>query len=83
MKSNSFVDPVSGVSVYPLPGGVTLAYNLCLGCTISRWKGIIEEIHYGGSIIPLAITENLDLEKPSFGPSKWPWKLKLAKLVNC
>jgi hypothetical protein len=26
-----------------------------------------------------AIIENLDLEKPSFGPSKWPRKLKPAK----
>jgi hypothetical protein len=46
---------------------------------IARWKGIIEEIHFGGSMIPLAIIENLDLEKPSFRPSKWPRKLKPAK----
>jgi hypothetical protein len=29
--------------------------------------------------MPLDIIENLDLKKPSFGPSKWPWKLKPAK----
>jgi hypothetical protein len=29
------------------------------------------------------IIENLDLEKPSFRPSKWPQKLKLLKIVNC
>ena len=29
--------------------------------------------------MPLTIIENLDLEKPSFGPSKWPRKLKPAK----
>jgi hypothetical protein len=46
---------------------------------IARWKGIVEEIHFGGSIMPLDIIENLDLEKPSFGPSKWPRKLKPAK----
>jgi hypothetical protein len=46
---------------------------------IARWKGIVEEIHFGGSIMSLAIIENLDLEKPSFGPSKWPRKLKPAK----
>jgi hypothetical protein len=46
---------------------------------IARWKGIIEEIHFGGSIMPLDIIENLDLEKPSFRPSKWPQKLKPAK----
>jgi hypothetical protein len=46
---------------------------------IARWKGIVEEIHFGGSIMPSAIIENLDLKKPSFGPSKWPQKLKPAK----
>jgi hypothetical protein len=46
---------------------------------IDRWKGIIEEINFGGSIIPSDIIENLDLKKPSFGPSKWPQKLKTAK----
>jgi hypothetical protein len=46
---------------------------------IARWKGIVEDIHFGGSIMPLVITENLELEKPSFGPSKWPHKLKPAK----
>jgi hypothetical protein len=29
--------------------------------------------------MPLDIIENLYLEKPSFGPSKWPQKLKPAK----
>jgi hypothetical protein len=46
---------------------------------IARWKGIIEEIHFGGSVMPLDMIENLYLEKPSFIPSKWPWKLKPDK----
>jgi hypothetical protein len=29
--------------------------------------------------MPLVIIENLDIEKPSFGPSKWPRKFKPAK----
>jgi hypothetical protein len=29
--------------------------------------------------MPSTIIENLDLEKPSFRPSKWPRKLKPAK----
>jgi hypothetical protein len=29
--------------------------------------------------MPLDIIKNLDLEKTSFGPSKWPQKLKPAK----
>jgi hypothetical protein len=43
---------------------------------IAHWKGIVEEIHFGGLIMPSTIIENLDLEKPSFRPSKWPQKLK-------
>jgi hypothetical protein len=43
----------------------------------------LERYHRGdsfwGSIMPLSIIENLDLEKPSFRPSKWPKKLKPAK----
>jgi hypothetical protein len=35
---------------------------------IACWKGIIEEIHFGGEIIPSMIIENIDPEKPSFGP---------------
>jgi hypothetical protein len=80
------VDPVLGSLVYQLPGGITLAYDLCLGHTIARWKGIDEEIHFGGSIKPLAIIEVLDHEKTSFRPSKWPQSLgteKLLKIVNC
>ena len=34
-------------------------------------------------MIPLAIIENLDPEKPSFIPLKWPRQLKLLKIVNC
>ena len=46
---------------------------------ITHWKGIVDEIHFWGSIMPFYIIENLDIEKPSFGPSKWPRKLKTAK----
>jgi hypothetical protein len=46
---------------------------------IARWKGIVEEIHFGGSMIPFSIIKNLYLKKTSFRPSKWTWKLKPAK----
>jgi hypothetical protein len=46
---------------------------------IACWKGIVEEIHFGGSIMPLGIIEELDPKKTSFRPSKWPQKLKTAK----
>jgi hypothetical protein len=49
---------------------------------IAHWKGIIEEINFGSSIMPSDIMEKLDTEKPSFRPSKWPRKLKLLKIVN-
>ena len=49
-KDNSFVDPVLGSSMYKLPVGITLAYDLRLGHMIARWKGIIEEIHFMGGI---------------------------------
>jgi hypothetical protein len=50
---------------------------------IACWKGIVEEIHFGGSIMPSVIIEKIDPKKPSFRPSKWPQKLKLLKIVNC
>jgi hypothetical protein len=73
-------------SVHQLLGVVTFAYDLRFRRVIARWKGIVEEIHFGGSIMPSAIIENLDLKKPSFRPSKWPRKLKPtknSKLPNC
>jgi hypothetical protein len=65
--------------VHQLPGVVSFAYDLRFRRMIARWKFIIEEINFGGSIMHLDIIENLYLEKPSFGPSKWPRKLKTAK----
>jgi hypothetical protein len=79
MKRKKSCGPRLGKLVHQLPGVVTFAFDLRFRCLIARWKGIIEEIHFGHSIILLAIHENLYLEKPSFRPSKWSWKLKPAK----
>ena len=79
MKLQKSRGPRLGKLVHQLPGVVTFAYDLCFRHVIARWKGIIEEIHFGVSIMPSNIIENLYLEKPSFGPSKWPRKLKPAK----
>jgi hypothetical protein len=79
MKRQKSCGPRLGKLVHQLPGVVTFAYDLRFRRVIARWKGIVEEIHFGGSIMPLAIIENLDLKKPSFRPSKWPRKLKPAK----
>jgi hypothetical protein len=79
MKRQKSCGPRLGKLVHQLPGVVTFAYDLRFRRMIARWKGIIEEIHFGGSIMPSTIIENLYLEKPSFRPSKWPQKLKPAK----
>jgi hypothetical protein len=83
MKRQKSCGPRLGKLVHQLPGVVTFAYDLRFRCVIARWKGIVEEIHFGGSIMPLDIIEHLDLKKPSFRPSKWPRKLNLLKIVNC
>jgi hypothetical protein len=79
MKRQKSCGPRLGKLVHQLPGVVTFAYDLRFRRVIARWKGIVEEIHFGGSIMPLDIIENLYLKKPSFRPSKWPRKLKPAK----
>jgi hypothetical protein len=83
MKRQKSCGPRLGKLVHQLPGVVTFAYDLRFRRVIARWKGIVEEIHFGGSIMPSAIIEHLDLKKPSFRPSKWPRKLNLLKIVNC
>jgi hypothetical protein len=83
MKRQKSCGPRLGKLVHQLPGVVTFAYDLRFRCLIARWKDIIEEIHFGGSIMHLDIFEEIYPEKPSFRPSKWPQKLKLLKIVNC
>jgi hypothetical protein len=83
MKRQKSCVPCLGKLVHQLSGVVTFAYDLRFRRMIAHWKGIIEEIHFGGSIMPFSIFENIYPEKPSFRPSKWPWKLKLLKTVNC
>jgi hypothetical protein len=79
MKRQKSGGPHLGKLVHQLLGVVTFAYDLRFRCMIAHWKGIVEEIHFGGSIMLFSIIENLDIEKPSFRPSKWPRKLKPAK----
>ena len=79
MKRQKSRGPRLGKWVHQLPGVVTFAYDLRFRRVIARWKGIVEEIHFWGSIMPSDIIENLNLEKTSFRPSKWPRKWKPAK----
>jgi hypothetical protein len=79
MKRQKSCGPRLGKLIHQFPGVVNFAYDLRFGRVIARWKGIIKEIHFGGSIMTLSIIEELNPEKPSFKPSKWPWKLKTTK----
>ena len=72
MKRQKSCGPRLGKLVHQLPEVVTFAYDLRFRHMIAHSKGIVEEIHFGGSIMNLDIIENLDLKKPSFRPSKWP-----------
>jgi hypothetical protein len=79
MKRQKSCGPRLGKLVHQLPEVVTFACDLRFRRMIAHWKGIVEEINFGGS----GIIENLDPGKHSFRPSKWPRKLKLLKIVNC
>ena len=70
MKCQKSCGPRLGKLVHQLPGVVTFAYDLHFRRVIARWKGIVEEIHFGGSIKPSNIIKNIDHEKHSFRPSK-------------
>jgi hypothetical protein len=79
MKRQKSCGPRLGKLVHQILEVVTFAYNLRFRRMIARWKGIVKEINFRGSIMPLDIIYNLYHEKPSFGPSKWPQKLKTTK----
>jgi hypothetical protein len=83
MKHQKSCGPRLGKLVHQFLRVITFAYDLRFRRMIARWKGIVKDIHFGESMIPSAIIDNLDPEKPSFRPSKWSQKLKLLKIVNC
>ena len=74
MKRQKSCGPRLGKLVHQVPGVVTFTYDLRFRRVIARWKGIVEEINFGGSMMPLDIIKELDTKKPSFRPSKWPRK---------
>jgi hypothetical protein len=69
MKRQKSCGPRLGKLVHQLPRVVSFAYDLHFRCMIACWKGIIEEIHFGSSIMPSDIIENLAPEK-HLGPQK-------------
>jgi hypothetical protein len=72
MKHQKSCGPRLGKLVHQLPGVVTFAYDLRFRRVIACWKGIIEEIHFGGSIMPSYIIEELNPEKLHLGPQNGP-----------
>jgi hypothetical protein len=72
MKRQKSCGPRLGKLVHQLPGVVTFAYDLRFRRVIARWKGIVEEIHFGGSSclwlsLRTSISKNLHLG-PQNGP---------------
>jgi hypothetical protein len=72
MKRQKSCGPRLGKLVHQLPGVVTFAYDLRFRRMIARWKGIVEEIHFGGSIMPSTIIENLISKNLHLGPQNGP-----------
>jgi hypothetical protein len=72
MKRQKSCGPRLGKLVHQLPGVVTFAYDLCFRRVIARWKGIIEEIHFGGSIMPLISLRSSILKNLHLGPQNGP-----------
>ena len=72
MKRQKSCAPSLGKLVHQLPGVVTFAYDLYFRHVIACWKGIIEEIHFGVSIMTSVIIENLDLENFHLDPQNGP-----------
>jgi hypothetical protein len=72
MKRQKSCGPHLGKLVHQLPGVVTFAYNLRFRRVIARWKGIIEEIHFGGSIMPSLSLRTLISKNLHLGPQNGP-----------
>jgi hypothetical protein len=72
MKHQKSCGPRLGKLVHQIPGVVTFAYDICFRCVIACWKGIIEEIHFGGSTMLLNIIEEIDHENLHLGRQNGP-----------
>jgi hypothetical protein len=85
MKHQKSCGPRWGKLVHQLPGVVTFAYDLCLGCTIALWKDLDEQLHLGIKKQSLAIIEVPNREKMLFMPSSLGslGPEKLLKIVSC
>ena len=78
MKRQKSCGPHLGKLVHQLLGVVTFPYGLHFRSMIAHWKGIVEEIHFGGNIKGTYIFLPI-FHETSFRASKWPQKLKTTK----
>ena len=67
MKRQRFCGPRSGKLVCQLPGGVTFAYDLCLGRSRDRQKGLVEGYNRGDNAWEVAMRKKRRLV-PQNGP---------------
>ena len=72
MKCQNSCGPRLGKLVHRLLGVVTFSYDHRFRRVIACWKGIVEEIHFGGSIMPSTIIQELDPEILHLGPQNGP-----------
>jgi hypothetical protein len=63
MKRQNSCGPRLGKLVHQLPRVVTFSYDLRFRCMIDHWKGIVEEIHFEGSIMPSVVVYKLNPQK--------------------
>ena len=78
---------VLGKLVHQLPKVVTLAYDLCLMCTISCYKDLSENYNFGKSNFgPWTHVAPIFPKKRRLGPQNGSGRSrpeKLLKIVNC
>jgi hypothetical protein len=72
MKRQKSCGPRLGKLVHQLPGVVTFAYDLRFRRMIARWKGIVEEIHFGGQYEKTSIYSPHFPKKHHLGPQNGP-----------
>jgi hypothetical protein len=90
MKRQKTCGPHLGKLVHQLPVIVTFAYDIHFRRMIDHWKGIVEEIHFGGNIEVTCIFLTILPKNLRLGPQNDSGSEKLLKnsklpklLENC
>jgi hypothetical protein len=81
MKRQKSCGPRLGKLVHQLPGVINFAYDLHFRRMIDHWKGIIEEIHFGGNNQGVSYFSPFS-KKHRLGPQNGSGSKKLLKIVN-